>query len=157
MDGALLTLIVAAPFALATAYSDLKTMEIASQWGISTAVAFLGLVFATLPMGDALFRVGAAFAILIVLMLLFFVGGVAGGDAKAMATFALLVAPIDAGFVLLLLSVNGLVMLAVISLLRRTRLAGGEWKFWSAERRFPYGVALCATLLIYLSLVATVV
>lgn len=152
MDAALITLLVASPFALATAYFDLKTMEIPHWLAISTAIAFVGLVFATLPLEDALWRVGVAFAILVVFIILFIVNLIAGGDAKAMATFSLLVAPIDAGFVLFLLAVSGLVMLATISALRMTPLANGSWAVWSAGRRFPYGVALCATLLIYLSL-----
>ena len=153
MDVALLTLLVAAPFALATAYFDLKTMEIPHWLAISTAIAFIALVFATLPMEAALWRVGIGFGLLIAFFVMHMFGLIAGGDAKAIATFAMLVKPVDASFVLVLLAASGLLMMLGILLLRRTALAGGEWKVWSTNK-FPYGVALCATTLTYLGLAA---
>lgn len=157
-DGAILTFIVALPFALAVAVHDLRTMQIPNWLTGGAAVAFLAVVFATLPQEDAIARVIGAAVVLAVCFLFFALGAMGGGDGKAAAAFALLVAPWDAAFTLILLSVTALIGLGVIAVLRRTVFAGGgEWAVWSAERRFPYGVALGATLIIYLALVAFLV
>ncbi|MEM7543918.1 MAG: prepilin peptidase [Pseudomonadota bacterium] len=156
-DPALLTLLVAAPVALATVYFDLRYMEIPNWLTGGAAVIFTVLVFATLPQSDALWRVAGAAIVFVICVALFFLRQMGGGDAKSAPGFALLVAPPDVAVVLFLLSVIALMGLATITLLRRTRLAGGEWKMWQDKTKFPYGVALGLTALIYLSLVAFLV
>ena len=153
-DAALISLIVATPIAVAVAISDLRTMEIPNWLTGGAAVIFLALVFALLPLEAALWRVAGAGLVFVACVALFFMGAMGGGDAKAAPGFALLVAPNDAAVVLLLLSIVALVGVVVIALLRRTALGRGSWKVWSEVGRFPYGLALASTILIYLALAA---
>lgn len=154
---ALIAFMVATPVALAVIVSDLKTMTIPNWMTGGAFVIFAALVFAGLDMETALTRLMGAGVVLIVSFILFAVGGLGGGDAKAATAFALLVAPIDAGFVLMALAVNGLLGIGVLYLLRRTSLAEGDWKMWAEPKRFPYGLTLGVTLILYTALVAFIV
>ncbi|MEM8753273.1 MAG: prepilin peptidase [Pseudomonadota bacterium] len=153
---ALVTLVVAAPFAIGAAYYDLKTMEIPNWLSGGAALVFAALVFATLPLDDALWRLAGGAIVLVVCFGLFAVGQMGPGDGKTAAAFALLVAPRDAPSALVILSMAALILLLVILGLRRTSLADGSWRFWR-DKHLPYGVALGAALLIYLTLVLSVV
>lgn len=139
---------------LAVAIYDLKTMTIPNWLTGGAAALFLALALAGLGPWGALDRLIGALVVLAVCVALFFAGLLGGGDAKAAPAFALLVAPSDAGFVLMALAVNGLIGLGVILALRRTRLAEGSWKVWSAGDKFPYGLTLAMTLILYTGLVA---
>lgn len=154
---ALITFLVATPVALAVIISDLKTMTIPNWMTGAAFVIFAALVFIGLDLETALTRLMGAGIVLIVSFILFAVGGLGGGDAKAATAFALLIAPVDAGFVLMALAINGLVGVGVLFLLRRTSLAEGDWKMWSEPKRFPYGLTLGATLILYTALVAFLV
>ncbi len=153
-DAPLAALLIAAPPALAVAISDLRTMRIPNWLTGATFALFLGFVFLVLPAEAVLWRLGGAAIVLACGFGLFLLGVVGGGDAKAAAAFAPLVAPHDAGAALVLLALSALVGLMILSLLRRTALARGGWAVWSARRAFPYGVALSSALLIYLALAA---
>ncbi len=156
-DFALISFLIATPVALAVILFDLKTMTIPNWLTAGAFVVFAVLVFAGLGMEDALTRLMGAGIVLVVSFIMFAIGGFGGGDAKAATAFALLVAPVDAGFVLMALAVNGLLGVAVLFLLRRTSLADGDWKMWSEPKRFPYGLALGVTLILYTALVAFLV
>ena len=156
-DFALITFLVATPVALAVIISDLRTMTIPNWMTGGAFVIFAALVFIGLDMEAALTRLMGAGVVLIVSILLFAIGSLGGGDAKAATAFALLVAPVDAGFVLMALAVNGLLGVGVLYLLRRTSLAKGDWKMWDEPKRFPYGLTLGVTLILYLALVAFLV
>ena len=153
-DPALAALLIAAPPALAVAVSDLRTMRIPNWLTGGTGALFLGFVFLALPAEAALWRLAGAAIVLACGFGLFVLGVIGGGDAKAAAAFAPLVAPHDAGAALLLLAFSSLLGLMILSLLRHTALARSGWAVWSARRAFPYGVALSSALLIYLSLAA---
>ena len=154
---ALYTFLVATPVALAVIISDLKTMTIPNWLTGGAFVIFAVLVFLGLDLETALTRLMGAGIVLVVSFILFAIGGLGGGDAKAATAFALLIAPIDAGFVLMALAVNGLLGLGVLFLLRRTALGQGKWKMWSEPKRFPYGLTLGVTLILYTALVAFLV
>lgn len=154
---ALYSFLIATPVALAVVIFDLKTMTIPNWLTGGAFVIFAALVFAGLGVEAALTRLMGAGIVLLVSFAMFAFGGMGGGDAKAATAFALLVAPVDAGFVLMALAVNGLLGVGVLFLLRRTSLANGDWKMWSEPKRFPYGLALGATLILYTALVAFLV
>lgn len=154
---ALICFLVATPVALAVILYDLKTMTIPNWLTGGAFVIFAALVFWGLGLEDALTRLMGAGIVLIASFIMFAVGGLGGGDAKAATAFALLIAPVDAGFVLMALAVNGLLGIAALFLLRRTSLANGNWKMWSEPKRFPYGLTLGATLILYTALVAFLV
>lgn len=154
---ALISFLVATPVALAVILYDLKTMTIPNWLTGGAFVVFAAVVFTGLGLEGALTRLMGAGIVLVVSFIMFAIGGVGGGDAKAATAFALLVAPVDAPFVLMALSVNGLLGVGVLFLLRRTSLADGNWKMWSEPKRFPYGLTLGATLILYTALVAFLV
>ena len=160
-DMALLGLALATPIGFATAFFDLKTMEIPNWLTGGAALIFLAYVFFALPMDEAIWRLVGGLLVLAICFVLFVVKVMGGGDAKAAAAFAPVVAAVDAPFVLLLLSVTALLGMVAVLLLRRTVFANAEadggWAVWSARGRFPYGVALGSTLIIYLALVAFMV
>ena len=156
-DYALIAFLVATPIALMVIISDLKTMTIPNWLTGGAFVIFAALVFWGLNLDDALTRLMGARIVLVVSFILFAIGGLGGGDAKAATGFALLVAPVDAGFVLMTLAVTGLLGIGVVMLLRRTPLAAGSWKMWAEPKRFPYGLTLGVTLIIYTALVAFLV
>ena len=154
---ALVAFFAAIPFAVAAAYSDLKTMELPHWLAPAAAVAFAAIVFIALPMDEAVSRmIGAAF-VLFVGFLLFWANAMGAGDVKVAAAFAIMVAPLDAAFVLILLSICSAVNTVAIWGLRRAGFANDNWAFWNQSGRYPYAVALGQTLLIYLALVAFLV
>lgn len=148
--------LIAVPVALAIAISDLRRMIIPNWMTLGAALIFLCFIFIALPMEQALWRVAGAALVFAVGFLGFLAGAVGGGDAKAAAAFALMIAPRDAGSALVLLAAAALIGLIVVSILRATPLGRGSWEVWSARGRFPYGVALSAALLAYLGLAAAV-
>lgn len=154
MGAAEIALLIAAPVALAVAISDLRSMIIPNWMTLGAAVIFLGFVFITLPLDQALWRVAGGLIVFAAGFLGFLARVVGGGDAKVAAAFALMIAPQDASVALILLAVSALLGLIVISLLRATPLGRGSWEVWSARGRFPYGVALSMALIAYLALVA---
>lgn len=151
---ALAALLIAAPFAIAAAFWDLRLLIIPNWLTGAAAVVFLGFVFLALPLDAALWRLAGAALVLVLGFLLFLTGALGGGDAKTAAAFTPMIAPEDGGVALVLLAASALVWLVVISLLRVTPLGRGSWAVWSARGRFPYGVALATALLAYLALVA---
>lgn len=153
-DAPLAALLIATPPALAVAISDLRTMTIPNKLTGAVAILFLGLVFFALPLEAALWRLAGGAVVLAAGFGLFLAGMIGGGDAKAAAAFAPMIAPGDAGAALLLLALSALVGLVALALLKRTALARGDWAVWSAGRRFPYGVALSMALVAYLALAA---
>lgn len=138
----------------AVSYSDLKTMTIPNWMSVGSLVLFAGMVLLFMGVDALMYRAIGALVVFVVCFLLFWAGQLGGGDAKIAPAFALLIAPVDASFTLLMLAVLGVLGLAVLTLLRRTRMAQGDWKIWSETRSFPYGVTLSMTLVLYTGLIA---
>lgn len=153
-DYAYIALAVATPIALLAAFYDLKHMIIPNWLSIAAAALFVALVFIALPQDQALWRLAGAGIVFAVCFVFYLIGAMGGGDVKAATAFSLMVAPQDVAVVLVILSATALIGMGVVAVLRRTSFADGGWKVWSDGAVFPYGVALAATLLIYLSLVA---
>lgn len=149
-----IALLVAAPVALAVAVSDLRTLTIPNWLTLGGAALFLAFACLTLPADQALWRAAGALIVLGAGFLGFVAGVVGGGDAKAAAGFALMIAPGDAALALLLLAAAALFGVVLLAILRATPFGRGSWAVWSARGRFPYGVALSTALLAYLGLVA---
>lgn len=139
---------------LAVAVYDLKTLTIPNWLSVGSGVLFLLIVLIGLGPWVALDRFLGAMLVLGVCFAFFAMGVMGGGDAKTAPSFAVLVAPADAGFILMALAVNGLIGLIAIMILRRTPLANGSWKVWDAGRKFPYGVTLGMTISLYTGLLA---
>ncbi|RYH01183.1 hypothetical protein EU805_15305 [Salipiger sp. IMCC34102] len=116
--------------------------------------AVLGLL--ALPLDAYLWRYLHLVLVLIGGIALNVVGGLGAGDAKFMAAAAPMVAAADAGRVLMLLGVCMLLGFAVHRILRATPLRRRvpHWASWDSGRKFPLGLPLALTLLIYLGLAA---
>lgn len=138
--------------ALAVIWWDLKTMTIPNWLTGGAFVVFLALILLLLPMDEVLARLITSGVVLVAGLLMFFSGGMGGGDVKAATAYALMIAPADRGVALVMLAVFGLLGVIVLWVLRRTPLANGSWAVWSAPRSFPYGIALSATLITYMAL-----
>jgi len=153
MTAELAFFIGALPFALAAAFSDLRTMTIPNWICLALLGVFvvLGLIF--LPLQTVGWRLLAG---LIVLVLLFFVnaaGIMGGGDAKLLAAAAPYVAIADTAPALLILAVCMLVTLPLHRVARAmpfVRAATPGWKSWEAGRHFPMGISISLALVIYL-------
>lgn len=144
--------LIATIVALAVMWWDLRTMTIPNWLSVGAGAVFLALIVILLPMDDVIARLIGAGVVFVVGLLMFFTGGMGGGDVKAATAFALMIAPVDRGVALIMLAVFGLLGLVTFWVLRRTPLANGSWAVWSAPRSFPYGVALSLTLITYMGL-----
>jgi prepilin peptidase CpaA len=146
---ALITFVVATPIAIAMIYFDVTTMTI-PNWLTGGAFAlFAALVYFGLGLDDFLQRLLGAGIVFAATFLFFALNKMGGGDAKAATGMALLVAPWDAGFVLILLAVLGLLLMGGYALARRASPGGITW-----ATQLPYGVTLGAALIVYTALVA---
>lgn len=144
--------IITTAVALTVIWWDLKTMTIPNWLSGGAFVIFLALILWVLPMDQVLSRLITSGVVLVFGFLMFFAGGMGGGDVKAATAYALMIAPADRGVALIMLAVFGLMGVVVLWLLRRTPLANGSWAVWSAPKSFPYGIALSATLITYMGL-----
>lgn len=144
--------IIATVVALAVMWWDLKTMTIPNWLTGGAFVVFLGIILFLLPMDEVIARCIGAGVVLVAGLVMFFTGGMGGGDVKAATAYALLIAPADRGVALVMLAVFGLLGVVIFWLLRKTPLANGSWAVWSSPRTFPYGIALSAMLITYLGL-----
>jgi prepilin peptidase CpaA len=130
------------------AYGDVKSFRIPNA--VVAAVALLG-VTRLIVIGDpsvVLYTVGAAFIVLTVGFLLFWLGFCGGGDAKLVTAAALLVGYSDLFSFLLIMSIcGGLFSLAVLVIRRYLPLWVGPSiavHLPKARLSVPYGVAIAA-------------
>ena len=156
MQGAapLVLLIVAAPFAISAAWSDLKFMIISNRLNIALAVAFVIAGPLVLPLGDYGLRLAVGVTALVVGFVLNMLGLVGGGDAKFAAAMLPFVAPGDLGVFAVLFLVMLLAAFAAHRLCRALpafRNAVPDWKSWRSGEAFPMGLALAGALLFYLA------
>lgn len=153
MQADLLFFIALLPVCLIVAYNDLKYMKIPNWTVITMIVIFIVLGFIVLPLNVFLWRFAGLVVALIAGFILSAMKMMGAGDAKFMAAAALFVAPIDAGYVVIMLALMGPVALLL------HRIVGGlfaekmlpEWESWQRKREFPMGLPLTASLLIYLA------
>lgn len=136
------------------AMSDLTTMTIPNRVSIALAAAFvLVCPLAGLPLQDIGLHVAAG-ALMLVIGIVLFAGGIlGGGDAKLMAAASLWVGfPLLLQFVMWVALAGGLLAIAIL-LLRRIpadKLKGPAWlhRLNNKEQGIPYGVAIAVAALI---------
>lgn len=145
---------IATAAGLTVAWYDLRTLTIPNWLTGGLFILFSAVVLATGGVDVFMSRLFGASLVLVAGFLLFWAGQMGGGDAKAAAALTMLVAPVDAGFVLFTLALTGLLGLGALRLARLTPLARGSWRVWSEPGAFPYGVALGMTIILYTGLVA---
>ncbi|PZX19674.1 prepilin peptidase CpaA [Palleronia aestuarii] len=156
-DGAArILLLPVVPICLWVAWSDMARMKIPNAAVLALVAIFVLLGPIALPLPDWGWRWASLAIVLSIGFVLNVIGALGAGDAKFMAAAALFVAPGDAGTVAMLLATMLLAAFATHRLARaipyvRNRTAG--WVSWRSAK-FPMGLALGPTLVLYLALAA---
>jgi prepilin peptidase CpaA len=134
------------------AWTDLKSMKILNVACLSLLAVFI--ILAPFLLGlNGMARGLAQGAVVLVLGFLFNAAGAFGaGDAKAMSVMALFVAPGDGTLVLMIfLSVTLAAKTAhVVARKTRLRALAPHWRSWNMGKKFPGGLILAGSLMIYL-------
>jgi prepilin peptidase CpaA len=142
------------PLCYMTALMDLREMRIPNKVVIALAAVFVLVGLIALPFDEYLWRLAQLGIVLVVGVAINAAGLVGAGDAK----FAAAAAPFIAfGDVRLLLAVFAANMLAAflthrIAKYTPLRKIAPDWQSWEQGKQFPMGLALGATLTIYLLL-----
>ena len=149
------------PFAAAIGFwvtwSDLARMRISNSAVLALLAVFLVVGPFVLPFADWGWR-WAHFAVVLLAGIVLNAGGIlGGGDAKFLAAMAPFVALGDAAFFLILLATTMVASYVGHRAFRGLPLArrlAPDWQSWDAGKKFPMGVPLALTLVIYLALAA---
>lgn len=158
LDPALVLLIVATPFCLMAAVTDLKSMKILNKTNLGLFLSFVILGFFLFPLDQYGLRLSQAAVMLAAGFVLTSLGMMGGGDSKFIAAMAPYIALQDAMGFLFLLSALSLITVAAhrgIGAIKPMQSSLAGWKSWSTEKRkFPFGVTLGIALFAYLCLKA---
>lgn len=149
------------PFAAAIGFwvtwSDLAQMRISNKASLALLAVFLVVGPFVLPLGDWGWR-WAHVAVVLVAGFVLNAGGIlGGGDAKFLAAMAPFVALPDAAFFMILLATTMVASYVGHRLIRAMPVArrlAPDWKSWDAGKKFPLGVPLALSLVLYLALAA---
>ena len=142
------------PICLYVMYTDLSRMKITNVANMALAAVFVVIGLIVLPFEDYLWRLLGMAIVLVVGIVLNAVGVMGAGDSKFIAAAAPFVALGD----LVLLCFIFLVCLIAAIITHRTakmtrlRQLAPHWASWEQGKKFPMGLALGPTLIIYLVL-----
>ncbi len=147
------------PFALPicawVGLSDLRQMRIPNVAVLALTAVFLVTGLIVLPLDAYLWRLAALAIVLVAGFLITALRLVGAGDSKFAAAMTPFIASGDYLFFLALFS---LVLLASYGTFRgasrvpAVRRATPHWESWEQDKKFPMGVALAGSLVIYLAL-----
>lgn len=144
------------PVALYVAWSDMAAMRIPNKAVLALLVVYAVVGLIALPFVDYAWRWTHFAVVLVAGFVLTMVGAMGGGDAKFGAAMAPFLALGDLQIFLLIFSASLLAAFAAHRLARAIPALRGlasHWESWS-NPKFPMGLALSASLLIYLALAA---
>jgi prepilin peptidase CpaA len=150
-------LIPCLPICLYVAYKDLAEMRIPNLSVLALLAVFIVVGPLVMPLADYGWRFSHFAVVLAIGFLLTSFAGVGAGDSKFAAAMAPFVALGDATSVLVIFCALVFVTFALHRLSRSIgfiRKLAPSWKSWT-NKKFPMGITLTATLLVYLGLVAT--
>ncbi|MEQ6248640.1 prepilin peptidase [Sulfitobacter sp. HNIBRBA3233] len=142
------------PICLYVAYTDMSRMKITNGANLLLTAVFLVVGLAALPFDLYLWRLVSLVVVLIVGFVLNMAGAMGAGDSK----FAAAAAPfIAVGDLRMLMWLFTAALLAAVVTHRGIRLTplrrlAPHWTSWEQGKKFPMGLALGATLAIYLGL-----
>lgn len=151
---ALFFLPLVTPIALWIAFTDMKYMKIRNQAVLALVAVFAVAGLFALPLADYGWRWLHLAIVLVIGFGLTTVGLVGGGDSKYAAAMAPFVAWGDVRLFLALFMACIIAAFVAHRLLRAlpaVRRATPDWLSWT-HRKFPMGLALSGTLVIYLGL-----
>ncbi|MEO0389428.1 MAG: prepilin peptidase [Pseudomonadota bacterium] len=142
------------PLCLYVAFTDLAQMRITNQTVIALGAVFLLLGWIALPFDQYAWRFAHLPIMLVIGIALNAAGVMGAGDAKFLAAAAPYLALPDWRIMLVLYVTTLLAAVAAhrgakISLLRRL---APHWDSWEQGKKFPMGLALGPTLILYLAL-----
>ncbi len=142
------------PICLYVMYTDLARMKITNKANLALLAVFVVIGLFVMPFDQYLWRLGGMVIVLIVGVILNAAGVMGTGDSKFIAAAAPFVA---LGDLIMLAWLFSAVMIAAIVTHRAARMTGlrnlaPHWTSWEKGKKFPMGLALGPTLIIYLSL-----
>lgn len=141
------------PIGLYVAYTDMSRMKITNRAVSALVLVFVVIGIFLMPFPDYLWRLLALVITLVVGVILNAAGALGAGDAK----FAAAAAPyIAIGDFRLLIAIYTATLLAAAATHRGVRLTplrnlAPDWESWERGKKFPMGLALGPTLIIYLT------
>ena len=151
---AIVFLIPALPIAIWVAWSDMRNMKIPNQSVVVLFFVFAVLGLLVLPLETYAWRWVQAIGVLVLGFVMNMLRTLGAGDAKFAAAMAPIIAAGDATLVFMLFAAVLLSAFATHRLFRAIPAVRGgfsDWKSWS-HPKFPMGLGLSGTLLIYLLL-----
>ena len=158
-------LAIAAPFAIWSAWSDLKYMKIRNITVLLMAGAFLISGAILLPFDVFLWRLLGGVIVLVGGFTLFAIGRIGGGDAKFAAAMAMFVDHALIASFLFTFSMFALLGVFIHRMIGKMRFLDrftDNWESWAIERKtrkknFPLGLGMSAALMYYLMSVAEII
>lgn len=154
-DAAFWLLLGALPVAAWVVWTDLSEMRIRNPAVLALVGVYAVVGVLTLPFATFAWSWLHLVVVLAIGFVLNLTGGFGAGDAKFAAAMAPFVALGDVTLVLLILSALAIGTFLAHRLARLTalRTATPGWVSWDS-RKFPFGIALAPTLIVYLALAA---
>ncbi len=146
--------LLAAPLLIYAAYSDLRYMRIPDFISIALVVLFAVTVLIQSPV-DIRARIAVASGIFAIGYIGFSFRLIGGGDVKFLSALALFVPRSELTVFANLFSVSLLIGISLICMAQRSRLANVGWKSFSARGKFPMGLSIAMTGLMFYGLVSS--
>ncbi|MCM2560607.1 prepilin peptidase [Lutimaribacter sp. EGI FJ00015] len=151
---ALVLLVVAAPVCFYVAFSDLRSMRIPNWTVVMLFVLFAIFGPVLMPLPEYGWQLLHMPILLILGMVVNAVGLAGAGDAKFLAAAGpyLWVADLQVLIVIFAASLSAAYLSHRLAKYTALRALAPHWQSWSAGRKFPMGLPLAGTLVIYLAL-----
>ncbi len=144
----------ALPICLYVAYTDMARMKITNGANLLLAAVFGVVGLIALPFDVYLWRLASLGIVLVVGFILNAAGAMGAGDSKFAAAAAPFIALGDLRLLMFLFMAVLLASVATHRAIKHTplRRLAPRWTSWEQDKKFPMGLALGATLALYLGL-----
>lgn len=142
------------PICLYVMYIDLSRMKITNRANLALAAVFVAVGLIVLPFDEYLWRLAGMVIVLFVGIILNAAGVMGAGDSKFIAAAAPFVALGDLVLLTFIFIASLLATVVTHRTIKMTRLRNlaPDWTSWEQGKKFPMGLALGPTLIIYLVL-----
>ncbi|MFK7939922.1 MAG: prepilin peptidase [Roseovarius sp.] len=133
-------------------YTDLSRMKITNHANLALVGVFVLVGLLALPLDIYGWRLVQLLVVLVLGFVFNIMGLMGAGDSKFLAAAAPFIAPGDTVTVLFLLSIVTLTAIATHRWAKKTALRdmAPDWVSWTNAEKFPMGLALGSTLVLYL-------